>query len=148
MAQSLAHVLLHVIFSTKHREPIIASELQAKLWAYMAGVVQQSQCNALRIGGVDDHVHILMTLGRTVTIASVLQELKTGSTHWMKAQGASTFAWQGGYGAFSVSESKTHDVIRYIEGQAEHHRTNTFQEEFREFLDRHGIAYDERYLWD
>lgn len=99
-------------------------------------------------GGTADHVHVLLGLGRTITIAEMVEPLKSGSSKWAKGKGVEQFAWQDGYGVFSVSESKVPEVVRYIQRQEEHHRHRTFQEEFREFLVRHGIEFDEQYVWD
>lgn len=148
MPQSLARVLLHVIFSTKHREPVIVQTMMSPLHSYLGGIARQLDCAPLQVGGIEDHVHILLGLGRTITIADLVKELKTGSSSWAKGHGAGEFAWQAGYGAFSVSESKVQEVIAYIRNQGEHHHHRTFQEEYREFLTRHGIACDERYVWD
>jgi REP element-mobilizing transposase RayT len=136
------------VFSTKHRDALIPDPVVPKLHAYMVGILKDLDCTAIQIGGVADHVHALTTIGRTITIAQLTEELKKGSSKWMKTQGIEEFSWQAGYGAFSVSESKIPEVVEYIRHQAEHHRRRTFQEEYREFLVRHGIAFDERYVWD
>ena len=148
MPQSLASVLIHLIFSTKNREPTIPHERLPQLHAYIVGILDNLQCPSLRTGGVVDHTHTPFSLSRTATIAAVVEEVKTGSSKWMKQQGVLHFAWQAGYAAFSVSESQKAAVIRYIEQQAEHHKRHSFQEEVRTFLARHGVAYDERYVWD
>ena len=148
MPQSLARVLLHLIFSTKHREALITSALRPELPAYLAGTLERIHCTPILAGGPHDHVHVLLGLGRTITIADMVEQLKTGSSKWAKGKGLPTFAWQAGYGAFSVSESKAPEVLRYIQGQEEHHRHRTFQEEYRDFLRRHGLEFDERYAWD
>lgn len=148
MAQSLAKVLVHLVFSTKNREPTIHRAVRSALHAYLAGILQNLQCPSLQTGGTADHVHTLFSLARTRSLAEVVEELKKSSSKWMKEQGVSGFSWQAGYGAFSVSGSQTRQVIQYIAGQEEHHQKLTFQEEFRRFLDRYGVTYDERYLWD
>ena len=148
MPQSLASVLIHLIFSTKNREPTIPHDRLAQLHAYIVGILDNLQCPSLRTGGVVDHTHTLFSLSRTATIAEVVEEVKKGSSKWMKQQGVPHFAWQAGYAAFSVSESQKAAVIRYIEQQEEHHKRHSFQEEVRTFLARHGVAYDERYVWD
>jgi putative transposase len=148
MPQSLASVLIHLIFSTKNREPTIPHELVSKLHAYIVGILDNLQCPSLRTGGVADHVHTLFSLHRTAAIAEVVEEVKKGSSRWMKAQGVPHFTWQAGYAAFSVSESQKAAVIRYIEQQEEHHKRHSFQEEVRTFLTWHGMGYDERYVWD
>lgn len=149
MAQSLACLHIHVVFSTKQRAPFIDDAIRKHLHAYLASVLQDLNCPAILINSVSDHVHILFDLSRTCAMSEVAEKLKTTSSKWMKRQGGHAgFAWQGGYGAFAVSESMVDTVRRYIARQAEHHRKVTFQEEYRAFLERHRIAYDERYLWD
>ena len=150
MPQSLSRVLVHLIFSTKGRVALLSPEIQAELHPYLAAVLRNDDCPPLRVGGFTDHVHLLFGLSRTRTIAQVVEKVKTSSSKWLKTKGPAFagFAWQAGYGAFSVSPSQEVAVIRYIENQAEHHRRTTFQEEYRVFLERHGIAFDERYVWD
>lgn len=150
MPQSLARLHVHLIFSTKHREPTLANGVRAALHAYMATVLQNFGCPALLINSVNDHAHILFELGRTASISAAVEEVKTTSSKWLKTQGMefTTFAWQAGYGAFSVSESNVSAVRDYIANQAEHHRVKSFQEEYRTFLAKHGVAFDERYVWD
>ncbi len=151
MPQSLANVLIHAIFSTKHRQPFLKkTQDRDAMTGYLVGTLQNIKCPSLIVGVVSDHVHILCNLSRTLSIAQLIEEIKTSSSAWIKNQGPhlEEFHWQNGYGAFSVSQSNAPEVKRYIENQEEHHRTRTFQEEFRLFLERHGIAYDERYVWD
>ena len=148
MPQSLARVLVHLIFSTKNREPLIHREVRTPLHAHLAGILQNLQCPSLQTGGTGDQVHARFSLGRTSTLAEIVEEMKKSSSKWMKQQNVRGFAWQAGYGAFSVSESQAAAVIRYVVRQEEHHRQLTFQEEFRRFLDRYGVTYDERYMWD
>jgi putative transposase len=147
--QSLSKILVHLIFSTKHREPLIAPDIRSRLHAYIVGILGNLQTPSLQTGGVADHVHILFALGRTISPAEVVEEVKKSSSKWMKADGGVPgFSWQAGYGAFSVGESQAESVIRYIRDQEQHHRKVKFQEEFRKFLQRFKIAYDERYVWD
>jgi len=149
MPQSLSKVLVHLIFSTKNREPLIAPEIRPRLHAYLVGILDNLKSPSLRTGGVADHVHILFALGRTISQADLIEEVKKSSSKWMKAEGGvPEFTWQAGYGAFSIGESQADTAIRYIQSQEEHHRKVTFQEEFRKFLDRYIVAYDERYVWD
>ena len=148
MPQSLAKILVHLIYSTKHREPIIQAPVRPHLHAYLVGILDNLQCPSLQTGGTDDHVHILFSLGRTIPMSDVVEEVKKGSSKWMKTQGVPTFTWQAGYGAFSVGESQAETVVRYIQRQEEHHRRLSFQDEFRRFLQRYHVAYDERYVWD
>lgn len=150
MPQSLARVLTHLIFSTKHREACIPPDLVADLNAYFVGVLRKFKCPAVQVGAVTDHVHILFVLGRTRSTAEVVEEAKTTTSKWikLKATGFEHFHWQSGYGVFSVSSSNADEVIEYIRTQAKHHRRVTFQEEYRAFLERHEVDYDERYVWD
>ena len=156
MPQSLSRVVLHVVFSTKNRRRVfLLDEMRTHTTQYMAGVLRNLDSPALRIGLVTDHMHILHVLSRTRTIAEVVGAAKRGTSEWVKqqswARGNSDFAqfhWQKGYGGFSVSESQIPMVTAYIDGQAEHHRRVTFQEEYREFLKRHNAEFDERYVWD
>ena len=151
MPQSLAKVILHVVFSTKNRTPYLRdSAIRAELYAYQATVLKGVDSPALLINGVEDHVHILCLLSRKVAIKDVVQEAKTATSKWIKGKGPSfrDFHWQGGYAAFSVSESKVAEVKRYIANQETHHRRMTFQEEFRELCKRHAMELDERYVWD
>ena len=149
MPQSLANIHIHLIFSTKNRHPCLNAEWRPDLWGYLAGALNGQGCHAVKIGGVDDHVHILFDLGRTVALSDVAGQIKTESSKWIKRErGAPDFAWQAGYGAFSVSASNVDAVVDYIARQEEHHAKTTFQEEFRAFLTRHGVSWDERYVWD
>ena len=148
MPQSLARVLVHVIFSTKKREPLIRAGVRPALDAYLTGTLANLHCPSLQTGGTADHVHSLFSLARTRTLAEVVEEVKKSSSRWMKREGVPHFAWQAGYGAFSVSEPRADVVVRYIAQQEERHRRLTFQEELRQLLERHGVAYDERYVWD
>jgi len=148
--QSLARVLVHLIFSTKNREPVVTPALRTELFPYLSAVLNHDGCPSLRVGGVADHVHLLFGLSRTRCIADVVENVKTSSSKWIKTRDPTLghFHWQAGYGVFSVSQSNTAEVVKYISNQEEHHRTTTFQEEFRAFLHRHGMEFDERYLWD
>jgi len=150
MPQSLSRILVHLIFSTKNRAPVLTREMRPELHAYLVGVLFNIDCPALQIGGMEDHVHLLFGLARTRTMAEVVEITKTSSSKWLKtkSQSLKDFHWQSGYGAFSVSQSAAESVISYIRDQDEHHRTMTFQEEYRRFLDRYQVVYDERYVWD
>lgn len=150
MPQSLARLHIHLIFSTKNRENLITDEVRPPLHAYMASVLQNLGCHPVLINSVGDHVHLLFDLARTVAVSQAVEDVKKSSSKWIKTQGPglSTFAWQSGYGAFAVSESNVEAVRKYIAKQEEHHRQKTFQEEYREFLVRHEIPFDEKYVWD
>lgn len=150
MPQSLSFLLVHLVFSTKDRVPFLGPEIRPALHAYLATVARKTDCECFRAGGVADHVHLAIRLARTVTTAKLIEELKTSSSKWLKTQSPSleNFAWQRGYGAFSVGPSDLDTLLHYIDTQEEHHRTRTFQDEYRAFLTKYGIAYDERYVWD
>jgi REP element-mobilizing transposase RayT len=150
MPQSLARLYVHLIFSTKHRERVLSREISSNLHAYLGGILRDLECLPVEINTEPDHAHLLFQLARTVTVANVVGQVKQGSTLWLQEQHASLrqFHWQNGYGAFSVSQSNVDEVRQYIRSQEEHHRVRTFQEEFRLFLERHGVDYDERYVWD
>ncbi len=150
MPQSLSKVILHVIFSTKNREPWLGSDVRPRMHAYIATVCRDLGAELVRVGGVADHVHIVTTLPRTVSQAQLVEQIKKASSKWIKAPDARYrgFFWQRGYGAFSVSPSQLDAVLQYIDSQQEHHRTRTFQEEYRELLRKHGVDFDERYVWD
>jgi REP-associated tyrosine transposase len=150
MAQSLVKNLIHLVYSTKNRQRWINSSVQENLYAYQAGIFRQWESPALVIGGVEDHVHALFSLSKNLPLIKIVEEVKKGSSKWMKADGGNVreFHWQSGYAAFSVSQSKVVDVRRYIETQADHHRQMSFQEELRALFGRHGIEFDERYVWD
>jgi putative transposase len=148
MPQSLAKVYVHLVFSTQKREPCLNETIRPALFAYLAGILPNHDCPAVKISGVADHVHVLFVLARTVTLSKVVEEVKKGSSKWLKTQGLPAFAWQAGYAAFSVSASQVEAVSQYIENQEEHHRKTTFQDEFRQFCQRYGVKLDERYAWD
>ena len=151
MAQSLAKILLHLVFSSKERRPFLKDHaLREELHRYLGGILTNLECQPLIIGGVEDHVHLLFALSRTCTLADAVKELKRSSTVWLKTKSPmlSDFAWQNGYGVFSIGQSQVEDVRAYIAGQEEHHRKISFQEEFRRLLQRYEIAFDERYVWD
>lgn len=150
MPQSLSFLLVHLVFSTKDRAPVLDAEVRPKLHAYLATVARNADCECFRVGGVADHVHLAIRLARTVAAANLIEELKTSSSKWLKAQSPAlaAFAWQRGYGAFSVGPSDLDALLQYLDNQEEHHRTRTFQEEYRAFLKKYGIVFDERYVWD
>jgi putative transposase len=150
MPQSLACLHIHLIFSTKGREPFITDKVRDALHSYMATVLQNLNCTPLLINSVDDHVHVLFDLARTVSVSQAVEDVKKASSKWIKTQGSefAAFAWQSGYGAFCVSESNVAVVRKYIAEQQEHHRKKSFQEEYRQFLRSHRVAFDERYVWD
>ena len=150
MPQSLTNILVHTIFSTKDRQPFLRDRsLRNELHHYLGGILTNYSCPPIVIGGVDDHVHLLHTLSRTGEPAALIKELKRCSTVWLKTKNAmNDFMWQGGYGMFSIGVSQIDATRRYINGQEEHHRKVTFQDELRQFLQRHKMPFNERYLWD
>jgi putative transposase len=150
MPQSLANVALNLIFSTKDRAQMIPREVQLQLNQYLGGILRNLDCPAIIVQSLTDHVHILFSLSRNKTISEVVKEVKTGASKWIKGKGPgfNIFSWQRGYGIFSVSQSNIEAVRSYIEGQHEHHRQISFQEELLKFLQKHHLEYDERYLWD
>ena len=149
MSQSLVKNLMHLVFSTKHRQRSIPAAVQPRLYAYQAGIFREWDSPALVIGGVDDHVHALFSLSKNLALKKIVEEVKKSSSKWMKTEtGNQAFYWQEGYGAFSVSQSNVADVRRYIENQAEHHRQRTFQDEVRALYTKHEMEFDERYVWD
>ena len=148
MAQTFTNLLTHIVFSTKDRVSSIGPELKADLHAYMGGIIRNLAGQAVIVNGMADHVHLLVWLPPTVAIAEALRVLKANSSRWVhERQGRRTFAWQAGYGAFSVSHSNTSLVVKYIQEQEKHHRRISFQEEFLALLKKNNIAYDERYIW-
>ena len=150
MPQSLSKVILHIIFSTKDREPWLDSDMRPRMYAYLATICHDLGGELVRVGGVADHVHIVTTLPRTFSQADLIEQIKKTSSKWIKTLDARHrgFFWQRGYGAFSVSPSQLEAVLEYVDEQQEHHRTRTFQEEYLELLRRDGVDFDERYVWD
>jgi len=153
MPQSLNKVILHMVFSTKDRLPMIDAEIRPRLHAFIATVLRDidpTQSQAYRVGGVEDHVHIAASLPRTVTISKLFEIVKKESSIWIKKQGTNyqQFYWQKGYGNFSVAPSQLEQLIGYIDKQEEHHKTQSFQDEYRKLLQKYNIEFDERYVWD
>ena len=151
MPQSLAQIYLHIVFSTKDRRPFLQNaDIREEAHKYLGGTCNNLDCPVLRVGGVADHVHLLCRFGRTISVADLVKELKRDSSQWLKTKSPALaeFYWQSGYGAFSVSPSHVELVRDYIVHQEEHHRTVTFQEEFRRLLTKYGLEWDERYVWD
>jgi len=150
MPQSLANIYIHLIFSTSDRQPLLTDDIRPSLHSYFGQVGKTLECPIILVNSVEDHVHILHRLSRTVTISKAVEEFKKSTSKWLKSQSPNlaNFSWQSGYGAFSVSESNLDSVTAYIQNQREHHRTKSFQDEFREFLTKNKLSYDEQYLWD
>ena len=148
MSQTLSFNLVHIVFSTKQRAPLIREDVAAALHAYLAGTARKLDCECFRVGGVADHVHLAIRLATTRTAAKVVSEIKTGSSIWMKEQGIRNFAWQRGYALFSVSPADMGALLSYIDEQAAHHRKRDFRDEMRAFFEKYHIAFDERSVWD
>ena len=151
MSQSLVKILVHTVFSTKERRPFLRDKiLRDELHSYLGGILTHLECQPVIVGGVADHVHLLCALSRTCDAAKMVKEVKRGSTLWLKAKdpGLRDFAWQTGYGIFSIGFSQIPTVRDYIAGQEDHHRKVTFQDELRVLLKRYEIEFDERYVWD
>jgi len=153
MPQSLSNVYTHIIFSTKHRHPLIDDAIEGELFDYLGGVCKALECNPVQVGGYQNHVHILCLLSRKITQMKLLEEIKKRSSKWIKTKGRSysTFYWSRGlgrYGIFSVNPSKVDRVVCYIRNQRVHHQKMDFKQEYRKILNMYRIEYDERYVWD
>jgi putative transposase len=150
MPKTYSNLLYHVIFSTKNRESLITPAVREDLYSYIAGILRRQDGLPLEIGGMPDHLHLVIRIDPDVSVSDIVRLVKANSSKWANERpaGVGRFAWQRGYGAFTVSFSQLDAVRQYVRTQEEHHRVKTFQEEFVEFLKRHGIEFDERYLWD
>jgi REP-associated tyrosine transposase len=150
MPQSLSSVLIHLVFSTKNREPFISPEIESELYPYMAKIFRELKSPSLAIDGTRDHIHSLFSLARTIAIADLVEEIKTSTSKWIKTNGREFrgFSWQRGYAAFSIGQSNVETLKRYIHNQKEHHQRRTFQDELRKLLRAYQIPFDERYVWD
>jgi putative transposase len=136
-----------IVFSTKDRQNLIRQEIQPVLWSFFGGIARKNGFKALIVGGIENHVHTLLSLSATMPLAKALQLMKGASSRWMNDEHTRGFAWQEGYGAFTVGISQVQQTVRYIHGQAEHHRRRSFEEEFVAFLKKHRIEYDPKYVW-
>ncbi len=148
MPQSLSKVTVHIVFTTKYGQELITNEIREELHSYVIGVLSNLGSYTHELYANSDHIHILCTLPRTITMANLVSKIKTSSSKWVKQKGIADFYWQDGYGIFSVSESKIAIVRKYIINQPEHHKVVYYKDEFRKFLIENGIEYDERYIWD
>ena len=150
MGQSLVKQYSHIVFSTKHQQPLIIDQVEQELYKYIGGICKNLECYPVKIGGYKNHVHILCLLSKKIALMKLLEEVKSHSSKWVKTidERMNNFYWQNGYGAFSVNPSQVDIVKTYIENQHAHHRKKTFKEEYLEFLNEYNIEYDERYLWD
>ena len=150
MGQSLVQNYVHIVFSTKYRQPLIQPPYEEELHAYIGGTCKALDCPVLSVGGYTDHIHILCMLSKKLALMTLVQKVKANSSKWIKtkAEYLENFYWQDGYGAFSVSPKQVDVVVKYIQNQHEHHRKRSFQNEFRLFLKQYKVDYDERYVWD
>jgi REP element-mobilizing transposase RayT len=150
MGNTYTSLHFHLVFSTKNRRPWISHDIQERVWSYLGGIARENDMNPILIGGMPDHIHMALGLPSTLAVSKALQLIKGASSKWLKETFPrhDDFAWQDGYGAFSVSKSVLPSVTSYIEHQPEHHRKTTFQEEFVTLLKLHEIEYEEKYLWD
>lgn len=150
MGQSLVKNYVHIVFSTKHRQPLIKPPIESELHRYLGGTCNELECQVIKVGGFTDHVHILCMLSTKIPLMKLLEKVKANSSKWMKTKGAGyeNFYWQDGYGAFSVNPSEIDRLIAYISNQHAHHGKKTFQNEYRAFLKKYNVEYDERYVWD
>jgi len=149
MANTYTSLHYHLIFSTKNREPWLAPSIEQRIWRFIGGIARKHRMTALQVGGIDNHIHALVTAPPTIAPSQIAQFLKGDSSKWIHEEFSTlrNFGWQDGYGAFTVSKSNIPKVIKYIQNQREHHRKKTFQEEYLEFLRENSIEYDERCLW-
>jgi len=149
MAQTLVSLLVHIIFSTRNREPLITSEIEPELFAYIGGILKNHESRLLNAGGTTDHVHFLISQSKNIALSSLMKDVKKDSSSWIKTKDRRfrNFHWQDGYGAFSIRQADIPPLNEYIAGQKAHHRKRTFKEELIAFLDEYGMSYDERYLW-
>jgi REP element-mobilizing transposase RayT len=151
MSQSLVEIYVHIVFSTKNRQPFLCDRaFRGRTHGYLKGICDGQDSPSLQIGGVEDHVHILCRLGKTLDVSTLIRELKRESSKWIKVENPqlAEFYWQQGYGVFSVSPSHVPALKKYIADQEEHHQNETFQDEFRRLCEKYGVAIDERYVWD
>jgi putative transposase len=150
MAQTLVSLSVHVIFSTRNREPFITPEIEPELFAYIGGILKNHESRLLDAGGTADHLHLLFSQSKNLALSVLMKDVKKDSSSWIKTKGRQfrNFHWQDGYGAFSIGMPEIPRLKKYIASQKEHHRKRTFQEELVEFLNEYGIDYDERYLWN
>lgn len=149
MGQSLVKNYVHIVFSTKYRQHLIHESIENQLYSYLGGICNRLECSVIKVGGYSDHIHILCLLSKKIALAKLVEEVKSHSSKWIKTQGKefANFYWQDGYGAFSVNPAEVERVINYITNQKEHHRKKEFQKEYKEFLEKFEIEFDERYVW-
>ena len=149
MPQSLVYNYMHITFSTKDRYPLIDKDISGELFSYLGGICKNKECNPIIIGGHKDHIHILCLLSQKIALMDLIEQIKSHSSKWIKTKGKQyeNFYWQRGYGGFSVNPTEIEIVKKYIQNQEEHHKKTTFKEEYRAFLKKYKIEYDEKYVW-
>ncbi|MFB9121471.1 IS200/IS605 family transposase [Bergeyella porcorum] len=150
MGHSLVKLYVHIVFSTKHRNPMITDDIKDELFRYLGGICKELECPPLMVGGYRDHIHILCQLSKKITLISLVEKVKANSSKWIKTKGEqfNKFYWQNGYGAFSVNPTEVEIVRKYIANQEEHHQKKSFQGEYLAFLKKYNVEFDEKYLWD
>ena len=150
MSQSLNRIYIHIVFSTKNREPNISEDIKDELFNYLGGVCKSLDCNPLQVGGYKVHIHILCALSKKIALTQLMEKVKSSSSRWIKTKNEefSNFYWQSGYGAFSVNPTEIDVVKKYIQNQEEHHKIKSFQDEYRAFLKKYNVQYNEEYVWD
>jgi putative transposase len=149
MANTYCSLHYHLVFSTKNRERRIDPDIEQRIWEYLGGIARKNEMKALQVGGVEDHVHLVFGMKPTMSVSQAVQQFKGATSKWIHETfpDLAEFAWQDGYGAFTVSKSQLPEVVHYVANQREHHRVRTFQEEYLALLEKHEIEYDERFLW-
>lgn len=149
MANTYTALFYHIVFSTKHRAPSVRPEMEERVWEYVGGIARHHQMTALQVGGIEDHLHVLVMAPATLSPSEIAKRLKSDSSRWIHEEFPELrdFGWQDGYGAFTVSKANVPGVVGYIQNQRMHHQKQSFQEEYLDFLKRAGVDYDERYLW-
>jgi putative transposase len=148
MPQSLVKILVHCVFSTKNRANLITPEIESDLYGYITGIVQNNRSKLIAINGTANHIHMLISLGKTIDISELIGDLKRDSSKWAKKHGAKLFQWQEGYGAFSIGQSQVENVMKYIARQKEHHKKQSFEDEIRSLCRKYKVEFDEQYVWD
>lgn len=149
MGQSLSKLYIHIIFHIKNDSATIAAKDENELYAYIGGIIKANEATPIKINGTENHLHILTTMSKNMSLAKFLEGIKRGSSRWLKNKSShyQSFAWQGGYAGYSVSQSKVEAVVRYIENQKEHHKKETFHDEYIKFLREYGVDFDEKYIY-
>jgi len=148
MAQSLSNILIHLVFSTKDRIQLIKPEIEQRLYLYIKSLSTDLNCPILTIGGMPDHIHILLNLSRTISLSEYMTKIKANSSKWMKKESGCDFSWQKGYGGFSLAQSTLDGAMNYIANQKEHHKKYSYQDELRLLLNKYKVHFDEKYLWE